>query len=150
MARQRKSKDGRSRPPLSPKARAVGLLSRREHGARELKAKLVQRGIEADDAEAAVTELARDGWQSDLRYAQAVIRSRAGHGYGLMRVEHELSHAGIGRDTIDAALAEEAVDWETVAREVWSRRFEAPRDARERAKQFRFMASRGFSADRLA
>ena len=53
MARQRKSKDGRSRPPLSPKARAVGLLSRREHGARELKAKLVQRGIEADDAEAA-------------------------------------------------------------------------------------------------
>lgn len=137
----------RTKAPLSAAARGVRLLTRREHGARELKAKLTRQGIDEVEAGAAVERLTREGWQSDARYAQAVIRTRAGQGYGLLRVEFELSQAGVARDVIDAALAEEAVDWDAVARAVWTRRFEPARDARERARQYRFMASRGFSGE---
>lgn len=127
----------------------MGLLSRREHGARELKAKLIRRGIDEADAVQAVDELAKAGWQSDLRYAQTVVRTRAAQGYGLLRVRQELAQAGIDRTTLDAALVAEAVDWDEVARAVWLRRCGVPGDARERARQFRFMAGRGFSAEQV-
>src|SRR5687767_12564106 len=66
----------------TPLQRALGLLVRREHSRKELTRKLLARGVERDEAEAAVARLAGEGWQDDVRFAELLVRSRASTGYG--------------------------------------------------------------------
>ncbi|WP_043766290.1 regulatory protein RecX [Algiphilus aromaticivorans] len=141
---KRSPKRRNSGEPPSAKARAVDLLSRREHGAEEMTRKLAARGLDAAEVRQAVAELSEAGWQSDERYAQAVIRQRAAQGYGPRRVRFELSQAGVAEAAVEAAMAAEAVDWLEVARDWASRRLAATADAREQAKQWRRLAGRGF------
>ena len=131
----------------SLKARAIAYLSRREHSRRELERKL---GPHASDAEAlaeVLDSLAADGWQSDLRFAQSLLNRRAG-ALGTRRIRLELREHGL-----DPALVEEAMEAleaseEERAREVWERKFgQAAVDARDYARQYRFMMSRGFGPD---
>lgn len=122
----------------------MDLLSRREHGAEELIRKLAARGLDAAEARQAVSELAEAGWQSDQRYAQAVIRQRAAQGYGPRRVRFELAQTGVAESAVEAAMTAEAVDWLQVARDWARRRLSATADAREQARQWRRLAGRGF------
>src|SRR5688572_13007666 len=66
----------------SPTQRALGFLVRREHSRKELTRKLTSRGLDATEAAAAVERLAGEGWQDDARFAESLVRSRAGNGYG--------------------------------------------------------------------
>ena len=65
----------RRRPEPTPTQRALGLLTRREHSGQELTRKLVSRGVEAGDAQAAIDKLVAAGWQDDSRFAASVVRS---------------------------------------------------------------------------
>ena len=134
----------RGEQPASAKTRAVDLLARREHGARELQRKLTARGVDADEAAEAVDALTRDGWQSDERYARAVIRARAGQGYGPRRIRWELGGAGIADGAVAAAFDAEAIDWLDVAREWFARRHTPGTTPAERARHWRRLAGRGF------
>src|SRR3970040_1219676 len=106
---------------LSPIQRAVGLLSRREHSRLELTRKLCERGLAADEVEAAVEKLATDGWQDDARFAQFLLRSRVSGGYGPIRIRAELATHGLDRDAISSALAEFDGDWAPNARDLLGR-----------------------------
>ena len=121
------------------------LLTRREHGARELKRKLVAKGLEAEAAEAAVDELAAEGWQSDLRYAQAITRSRARQGYGPRRIAYELAQAGVDAATADEAMRLEDCDWHAIAQDWVQRKQTAPpEDPAAVARLRRKLHGRGF------
>lgn len=131
--------------PGDPKARAIKLLARREHSARELKRKLEARGIEAEQAASVVAELAQEGWQSDGRYAELLVRSRVSQGYGPLRITAELKIAGVPTDQIHAALEEAGTDWRARAAEVRAKHFrQLPKTTAERARQYRYLLSRGF------
>ncbi|MBI3145525.1 MAG: recombinase RecX, partial [Pseudogulbenkiania sp.] len=54
----------------SLKARAVDLLSRREHSRRELERRLAPFADSAEQLAALLDELAERGWQSDNRFAE--------------------------------------------------------------------------------
>src|SRR5262245_56659370 len=54
---KRERKPRRPRPEPTPTQRALGLFVRREHSRRELTRKLTARGVERDDAVAAVDKL---------------------------------------------------------------------------------------------
>ena len=84
----RKPRRPKSEP--TPTQRALGLLVRREHSRRELTRKLTARGVERDDAVAAVDKLEAAGWQDDSRFAESLVRSRATNGYGPVRIRAEL------------------------------------------------------------
>lgn len=143
--RKPRSKRSRRREAPSAKARAVEFLSRREHGAQELKRKLIAKGVDADEAVQAVDALAADGWQSDLRYAQAVTRARASQGYGPRRITYELSQAGVDDAVVREALAAEAFDWLAIAHDWYQRKYETePEDAAERVRRRRKLFGRGF------
>lgn len=130
---------------------ALRLLGRREHSARELKAKLQQRGLADQAAESAVDGLGEQGWQSDARYAELLVRSRIGQGYGRLRIEAEARVAGIAQAEIRAALDAAQTDWDELLHRVWSRRFAAlPEGPAEAQKQFRYLAGRGFEPARIA
>ena len=126
-------------------------LARREHGRGELLDKLTRFGFDADVAEAAVTQLVDDGLQSDSRFAEAFVRSRINQGKGPVRIRADLRDRGLGGATIDVALEEAGEDWYALARDVRLKKFgpDTPTEFRDKAKQMRFLQSRGFEPDQI-
>jgi regulatory protein len=163
-----------SPPPLSLKARALQWLAQREQSRAELRRKLMRLGrqraaaaaqtprpesIEAadlvDDAAKVATEvetlldwLEANRYLSQARFVETRVNARAAR-YGNLRIHRELAQHGAA---VDDATAAQLQDSEMArARAVWVRRFgtEPASDAADRAKQMRFLAGRGFSAETI-
>ena len=145
---QTKTSRGRRRRPVeqTPVQRALGLLTRREHSRRELTRKLASRGVDAADVRSAVDRLAEEGWQSDTRFAEALVRNRASGGYGPLRIKAELSTHGLDREAVAAAMATFDGDWTETACDLVRRRFGPvdPTDFAQRRKIADFLIRRGF------
>lgn len=139
----------RVRPEPTPAQRAIGLLTRREHSRKELARKLTARGVEAEDAQAAVERLAEDGWQDDARFAESLVRARVSSGHGPVRIRAELATHGLDRDAVVAALETFQGEWSDVARDLVQRRFGAgvAGDPILRRKAADFLIRRGFDGD---
>ena len=156
-----------ARPPRSLKGRALQWLAQREHSRAEMQRKLlpharalvaqVQAGASAQAVEAPepgevmakVVEvldwLEANQYLSQQRFAESRIHARAAR-HGNLRIQQELAQHGV---VLDAASAQalKASEFDR-AREVWGRKFAAPAaDAAGRARQARFLVSRGFSAE---
>jgi regulatory protein len=138
------------KPRETPDAyrQALGLLVRREHSQHELRRKLAARGADVEQARAALDVLARQGYQDDARFAEMLVRTRLGGGYGPMHIRAELGTHGIASDLIASTLAEAEPDWTALAREALRRRY-GQRPVRDRAdtlKRGHFLQRRGFDA----
>ena len=131
----------------SLRERALRHLARRDHSRAELARKLAAHG-DADEIDAVIERMGELGLQSDTRYAEAFVRGKAGR-FGASRLRSELARRGIDRDLIDEAIAGECVESEADrARAVLRGRFtEPPADAREWARQARFLQTRGFAPE---
>ena len=129
----------------SPRAHAIRLLARREYARAELEQKLLTQGWERKELRAALDELTAEGYLSDSRYAHTLAAQKAGR-YSRRSIASELKTKGIDPPEIDAALAEAKIDDEATMKGLWERRFgRAPADEREKARQVRFLQSRGFA-----
>jgi len=137
------------RPGLSLKARAVALLSRREHSRRELERKLAPHAQTTEELAKVLDDLARTGWQSDTRFTQGWVHRKA-PGHGSARVLRDLKLQGIPPEALSAVQSElKKTEYERACA-VWSRKFPKTGErlsAVEYARQGRFLASRGFSSD---
>lgn len=132
--------------PAAVRRAAMDLLARREHSRVELTRKLRQRGAAVEMIDTALERLSEEGLLSDERFLECFIRSRANAGIGPLRIRDELNQRGLPRAAVEQALAAGAIDWAGNLRELWRRRFASlPADARERAKQGRFLLQRGFA-----
>lgn len=145
----------RKKPDLSLRARALQCLARREYSRAELRAKLLPHAqvdedserSEAIDLDALLDDLTVRGWLSDARATSQLVHAKRGR-FGTQRITHELRQRGISDELIDAALPALKESELDSARQVWQRRFGVvPQDAKEKAKQMRFLQSRGFSID---
>ena len=137
------------RPPKSLKARAIALLSRREYARAELRAKLAgDRGesdIAATDIDALLDELSALGYLSDARFAQGMVRQKSG-GYSKRAIGASLKAQGVDGAAASDALASVEIDDVDAMVALWRRRFGAPpANDKEKARQVRFLQSRGFS-----
>lgn len=84
-------------------------------------------------------------YQSDERFIESRLNSRAPR-LGLSRIRQELSRHGVELDSETVRTLRQSEVQR--AREVWRKRFgQAPADLRERARQMRFLAARGFSGE---
>ncbi|KRG69210.1 recombinase RecX [Pseudoxanthomonas dokdonensis] len=136
---------------MTPLQRALALLTRREHSRRELARKLVERGVEAAEAEAVVERLAGEGWQDDRRYAELVVRSRVSGGYGPRRIRAELSQQGLEADLISEAMDGFDGDWTETACDLVRRRFGPAglQSLAQRRKAADLLFRRGFEGDAI-
>lgn len=130
---------------ISLKARALRYLSAREHSRLELTRKLARYAQETDDVEALLDALEAAKLLSQSRFSESLVHRRA-HRFGNSRILSELQSHGIKGDALDDIKAGLSHDEAARAREVWRRKFDSlPADAKERAKQMRFLQQRGFS-----
>jgi len=140
------------RPPKSLRARAIALLARREYSRVELRDKLAAGGDHgdhgadgADAVETLLDELAALGFLSDTRFAQSVVRQKSG-GYSKRAIGATLKARGVGGEAAADALAGADIDDLDAMVALWRRRFGAPpANDKEKARQVRFLQSRGFS-----
>lgn len=162
------------RPALTLKAKALSLIAQREHSRVELRRKLlahIGRLARATACEAGKAPAGPDGspfespanlpgeqqvdelleWlaSKDLlsaeRFVETRVTARAAR-FGNLRIHQELARHGVEIDEqTNATLKTSEL---SRARAVWAKRFGAPAvDAAGRAKQMRFLAARGFSAE---
>ncbi|WP_234264232.1 recombination regulator RecX [Hydrogenophaga sp. NFH-34] len=134
---------------LSLKGRALRLLAGREHSRAELEKKLAAHEVEEGELQRALDELEAKGFINEQRVVDSVLHRRAAR-LGAGRVKQELQAKGIGAAAVAEAV--EALRGTEVARarEVWRKKFgEAAADAAGRARQMRFLASRGFGTEAI-
>ena len=134
-------------PQPSLKGRALRCLAAREHSRAELQRKLAPYEEEPGQLERVLDELQTKGFISEERVAASLLHRRAAR-LGDMRIRQELQAKGLDAPTVAQALEQLRGTERTRAQAVWQRRFGAPApDAKERARQMRFLLARGFSAD---
>lgn len=134
------------RPGPSLKARALRLLAGRDWGRAELERKLAPYAQSALQLQAALDDLQAKGFISDERAAASLLHRRAGK-LGSARVLQELRQKGFDTNLIAAQADILHETEENRLKTVWQKKFgSAPQTAAEKAKQMRFLASRGFAS----
>ncbi len=126
---------------------AMNLLALREHSVKELKDKLARKYGDIGLIEEAVAGLTAQNLQSDERFAQAFIAMRQRQGKGPVIIRIELREKGVASELISNFVDDSDPLWCELIQDVWLKKFRgaSPADSRERAKQMRFLQSRGFS-----
>ena len=133
----------------SLKGRALRLLGQREHSRAELERKLRQHEAEPGELARALDDLQAKGFIDEQRVLESVVFRRAPR-LGAMRVRQELQAKGLAPDAIAQAVADLQGSEVERAREVWRKKFGEPAaDAQQRARQMRFLATRGFGGDTI-
>ena len=131
--------------PASLRARALQLLARREHSRRELARKLGPADPTA--LTALLDELEARGWLSEQRLADELLHAAAGR-FGPRKVMQQLAQKGVNPEVAAQAHGRAREHELESARAVWRKRFgKSPASLRERARQARFLAQRGFEPE---
>ena len=132
---------------LSLKGRALRLLSGREHSRAELVRKLKPFEEEPGELTTVLDELQAKDFISEQRVIESVINRRSAK-LGTARIRQELQSKGLDKEAvIDAVASLQSTELER-ARALWGKKFGEPAtDPKERGKQMRFLATRGFSGD---
>lgn len=143
----------RKKPEVSLRARALQYLARREYSRAELRAKLLPHFLINQDVgqpvnlDALLDDLTARGWLSDARAAKQLVHARRSR-FGAQRIVHELRQRGIAETLIGEALPQLKESEFESARAVWQKKFGAlPLDAKGKARQARFLQSRGFALE---
>ena len=151
----------------SLKARALRLLSLREYSRKGLASKLAESAtryakleLKEDEQESVesgkplavqIEEILNDfetrGWLSDERFAEALVRRRSER-YGARKIQDELQRAGVDSGkTADLIQGLRETEYQR-ARDLWLKKFGVlAQEQKERARQYRFLASKGFSSE---
>ena len=138
-----------SLPPLSLKGRALRLLSSREHSRAELERRLGPHEDVPGALAVVLDELQAKGFISEQRVLESVIHRRSAK-FGTTRIRQELQAKGLEPEAVAKAVEQLRATELDRAREVWRKKFDSPAlDAAQRAKQMRFLASRGFGGEAI-
>jgi regulatory protein len=151
----------------SLKARALRLLSLREYTRKGLAAKLEESAtryaklapkqneqespVPSKPLTLQIQEVLDDfearGWLSDERFAEALVRRRSDR-YGARKIQDELQRAGVDSGkTAELVQGLRETEYQR-AKELWLKKFGVlAQDQKERARQYRFLASKGFSSE---
>jgi len=136
-------------------ARALQYLARREYSRAELREKLLSYAASSEDSgqsptgnvDALLDDLTARGWLSDERAATQLLHAKRNR-FGVQRIVHELRQKGIADELISASLPALKESEPVAVREVWQRKFGTlPQDEKEKARQIRFLQSRGFGLE---
>lgn len=150
-------------------------LGRREQSKKELREKLLAKDCEPQAVENLLIEFEQEGYQSDERMTSALIKEAIRKKQGKIRILHTLKKHGLNtisstqeiqtwidehtdffqdlllndKENGDNQSTDIEVDWLTQAIEVRVKKYgnTIPTEAKEKARQLRFLQYRGFDMD---
>ena len=131
---------------------AIYSLAMREHSRQELYKKLIQKEYSEDiDLNKLLDELEECGYQSDQRFTESFIRYRVSRGQGKVKISNDLKMRGVSASLINKSIQQADVDWFALASQLREKKYgeNIPDDYKERAKQMRFLSSRGFDTEMI-
>ena len=140
------SKDSKFLDLKIARKKAMDFLALREYGQKELINKLRSKGFSDEVSSSVVLRLTEDGLQNDSRFIESFIRSRIKQGKGQLKITQELEQKNLSSQSIFSALDNLDMNWLELAHEVRIKKFgnNLPADFNKKAKQIRFLQSRGF------
>ncbi len=140
------SKDSKFLDLKFARKKAMDFLALREYGQKELINKLRSKGFSDEVSSSVVERLTEDGLQNDSRFIESFIRSRIKQGKGQLKITQELEQKNLPSQSIFRALDNLDMNWLELAHEVRIKKFgnNLPADFNKKAKQIRFLQSRGF------
>ena len=143
------SEDSKFLDPKVARKKAMDFLALREYGQKELINKLRSKGFSDEISSSVVERLTEDGLQNDSRFIESFIRSRIKQGKGQLKITQELEQKNLPSKSIYSALDNLDMNWLVLAHEVRIKKFGSnlPDDFNKKAKQIRFLQSRGFEND---
>ena len=126
--------------------KSLDYLSYREHSELELSNKLIKKGFESSLVPRVIDKLVAKNLVNNARFANAYVNARKRKGFGPKKIFFELKQRGIQENISDKALFNDSNDWQTLATNVFSKKFinGVSSDLKERSKQQNFMIGRGF------
>lgn len=154
-------KDKKNKKPKAPKVldeaglrrKAIELLARREYSYGELEKKLLPLNEDDTQVYAALDWLVENGLQSDERFANMYVRSKAISGYGPIRIRLELKQKAINEFLMEQAFEELAkeLNWQDevdrqIEKKAKSLDIMEPKD---KNKIMGYMQRRGFTLDQI-
>ena len=129
------------------KAAAARMIGSRALSKQELTRRLMKKGSDAGDAQAAADWLEEIGAVDDENYAAALVRHYGGKGYGPARVRDELRRRGVDRGLWDSAL-EEMPEAAEILDHLLQKRGDLS-DPKERRRASDALLRRGFSWEQV-
>jgi len=130
---------------ISAYERALRLLGQRQHFRRDLRRKLIAKGYEAEEVDAALARCASEGYLDDEATARAFVAERQERrGLGRARIAAELRRKGAAGEAVSAALADISDDDERVRAATAAARWRRVH-GEDAAALGRHLARKGFS-----
>jgi regulatory protein len=141
----------------TPYNRALDLLSARPYTVRQLRRKLIQKEVPADEADAVIERLLGAGLLDDERYALAYARSKlVGQGSSARRISQDLARKGVSaelsKQAIEQVVIDEEIDTSAVIERVARKKLASMGDLEPvvlRRRLFAFLARRGYDMDEI-
>ena len=133
--------------------RALYYLAKREYSFHELVNKThnyaEELGLNKKDCEFIISKLREQDLQSDQRFCESYINSKKNK-FGAQKIVFELTQKGVSEDLIATFIGELVRNEYDLALQVWNKKYShTTQDINEKAKQIRFLQSRGFSFETI-
>ena len=133
--------------------RALYYLAKREYSFHELVNKThnyaEELGLNKKDCEFIISKLREQNLQSDQRFCESYINSKKNK-FGAQKIVFELTQKGVSEDLIATFIGELVRNEYDLALQVWNKKYShVTQDINEKAKQIRFLQSRGFSFETI-
>ncbi len=95
--------------------------------------------------------LSKKGLQSDERFTESFVHHSLNKGQGPNKIVQELRQRGIDSVLIEQYLDSDSIDWLSLTEEVRIKKYgeNLPDDYQNKAKQSRFLYSRGFTSEQI-
>ena len=126
--------------------KALDIISRREHSAKEVTSKLLKKFNEPDLIAATLSRLKDNNLVNDERYAEMYTQIRKRKGFGPKRIKYELSSKGID-DSLSSIIIADEGGWQEAAKNAFNKKFKngIALEYKDKAKQKIFLQNRGFT-----
>jgi len=129
------------------KNKALYFLARREYGYKELYNRLSKYSDNLYQVKLVIDGLVSQGYLSEERFVKSYLNSKSNK-FGPRKIRYDLLQKQVDESLINQAIQTLYPDEYKAAHQVWLRKYGARAvEASERAKQIRFLLSRGFSYD---
>jgi len=126
----------------------LDLLARREYSQLELQQKLRLKQIDPALVASLLDWLAKQGYQSEERFARQLIRAKLQKGYGSYAIAQFCFEHGVSKAMQQVVLAEMDIDWLSLAADSYGKKYagKAIANFQDKQKRMRYLQSRGFDS----